>query len=105
MTLSGLLGLAVHRLIRERLDKVRQALIDAEFVVEERVENYKPETKSIAVSGHATPIVEILNGNEADMGENGDWEDADGLDIERNSEGEGDEFDGLWFEEDESEVE
>ena len=90
--LNVLLTLSSRRAISGRLEKVRQRLIDAEYVVEEKVENYEPEKKA-ETSEFAMPVMDLADG----VGDEGDWENL--VDAEGDGEGEGDDSDEMWPEE------
>lgn len=61
-----LLLLAFHHAIQDRYAAVRQDLIDAEYVVEERVENYTTTTDGPSGSSEKNPP-----GDVRDIGQNG----------------------------------
>ncbi len=87
-----LLALASRRAISGRLAKLRQKLIDAEYVVEERVENYEPGQESIIESGEATPVIEAVQdngdhegdqqGEGEDLGDTSEREDGSDTEVE-----------------------
>ena len=83
--LLTLLILASRSALSQRFAKLRQKLIDAEYVLEERVENYEPG-QDMVQSGTATPISNILASR--DVVDQGEWEDTE--DVEEDGEdGEG----------------
>lgn len=88
--LAILLVLVFHHAIRDRYAAVRQDLIDAEYVVEERVENYEtqvdePEvktsegTRDIGQNGFLVNVNNALERVASAKGEEQDseWEDVD----------------------------
>ena len=64
-----LLLLAFHHAIRDRYAAVRQDLIDAEYVVEERVENYSTTTDE--TSENSENSEKNLSEGARDIGQNG----------------------------------
>ena len=90
MTLSVTLTLASRRAILESMGKLRQKLIDAEYVVEEKVENYEPGNEGVLGSGQATPPVdtvdadwvEVVDGEEEGVGSDDVWIDEDAESLE-----------------------
>jgi len=67
----ALMALLRHR-FRHRVKVIRQRMIDAEYVVEERVENYDPSKEVNKVEGEGREIgVSAVNEDE------GDWVDDD----------------------------
>jgi hypothetical protein len=89
-----LLALTSRRALSTRIGLFRQRLIDAEYVVEERVENYEPKLTGTAVSGDTVKqvesLVEVMDPDGSDTGDRADWEeDAVDLDVE------GDESEGI----------
>lgn len=94
-TLIVLLVLTSRRALLARLANLRQKFIDAEYVVEEKVENYEPEQESAGISGTsdtATPFVlrakevvdvDLLAGVDEEVGgTEGDESSDDSLDEE-----------------------
>ena len=74
LTLIFIIGLAARQSITTRLSALRQKVIDAEYVLEEKVENYEPslDAENVPVE---EGIIEILEGEEDGLG--GEWVDED----------------------------
>ena len=73
ITTALLLAHTLRGIVRDRIVKVRQGIIDAEYEVEERVENYEP-TDDKGVNGD----VMVVDEDVVDIdGEEDEWEDAD----------------------------
>lgn len=77
VTSAGMLMLASWRVISEILHRIRQWMIDAEYVLEERVENYDPADEDTAlpevtVLGPGGVVQRLVPGPDED-----DWEDVE----------------------------
>lgn len=77
ITTTALLAFVSWRVISSILTRVRQWMIDAEYVVEERVENYEPGAEGDG-EGEWAPV-EVLEEDAPVPGQverEDDWEDA-----------------------------
>ena len=75
ITTPLLVAIALRGILVEHVGAVRQNMIDAEYEIEERVENYQPdEKKTVKGDGAITTLEGHAND---DQGNEEDWSDED----------------------------
>jgi hypothetical protein len=73
------MAFACRKALSRRWSALRQILIDAEYVLEERVENYEPTKKKIVTFGKGSKEFDGSDNDDDEEGEDDGavWEDLD----------------------------